>query len=133
VTSVAVVVAFVLTTGAAASVSRAAKAATRDAKDAPRVIIDTDFSKWWDDVTALGLANVLDQQGKVRVLGIVSDVPNRVAVAAIDAIDTAYGNGNIPLGAVTQSDADPGSMQTMLDTSLTAWLRQLKTAAESTA
>jgi hypothetical protein len=102
--AVAVVVAFVLTTGTAASASQ--RAATRDAKDAPRVIIDTDLSKWWDDVTALGLANVLDDQGKVRVLGIVSDVPNRVAVAAIDAIDTAYGNGNIPIGDVAQSDAD---------------------------
>jgi purine nucleosidase len=101
---VAVVVAFVLTTGGAASASR--ETAVREAKDAPRIIIDTDFSKWWDDVTALGLANVLARQGKVRLLGIVSDVPNRVAVAAIDAIDTAYGNGKIPLGAVTQSAAD---------------------------
>jgi hypothetical protein len=95
---------FVLSTVGPASASR--DAATHGAQDAPRVIIDTDLSKWWDDVTALGLANVLDQQGKVRVLGIVSDVPNRVAVAAIDAVDTAYGNGKIPVGAVTRSDVD---------------------------
>jgi Inosine-uridine preferring nucleoside hydrolase len=100
----AVVVALVLTTGAVASASP--RAATNDAKSVPRVIIDTDLSKWWDDVTALGVANVLDQQGKVRILGILSDVPNRVAVAAIDAIDTAYGHAKIPIGDVAQSDAD---------------------------
>jgi pyrimidine-specific ribonucleoside hydrolase len=33
-------------------------------------------------------------------------VRNRVAVAALDAIDTAYGHGNLPLGAVAGSDAD---------------------------
>ena len=35
-----------------------------------------------------------------------SDVPNTVAVAAIDAINTAYGHGDIPLGAVAKSEAD---------------------------
>jgi hypothetical protein len=72
----------------------------------PRVIIDTDLSRWWDDATAIGLANVLQQQGAVNVLGVISDVRNPVAVAAIDAIDTAYGHAHIPLGAVVHSDAD---------------------------
>jgi hypothetical protein len=70
------------------------------------VIIDTDLSRWWDDATAIGLANVLQQQGAVNVLGIMSDVRNPIAVAAIDAIDTAYGHADIPLGAVAHSDAD---------------------------
>ena len=52
------------------------------------------------------MANVLQQQGRLTVLGIVSDIPNPVAVAAIDAIDTAYGHGDIPLGAVAHSDTD---------------------------
>ena len=72
----------------------------------PRVIIDTDFSLWWDDATALGMANVLEQRGDADVLGIMSDVRNPVAVAAIDAFDTAYGHGSIPLGAVADSNAD---------------------------
>jgi hypothetical protein len=70
------------------------------------VIIDTDLSRWWDDATAIGIANVLQQQGRANVLGIVSDVRNPVAVAAIDAIDTAYGHAEIPLGAVAHSDAN---------------------------
>jgi hypothetical protein len=72
----------------------------------PNVIIDTDLSRWWDDATALGIANVLQQRGKVHILGIVSDIKNPIAVAAIDAIDTAYGHPHIPLGAVAHSDAD---------------------------
>jgi hypothetical protein len=72
----------------------------------PGVIIDTDLSLWWDDATAIGLANVLHKRGATRVLGIVSDVPNKLAVAAIDALNTAYGQGDLPLGALAGSEAD---------------------------
>ncbi len=72
----------------------------------PKVIIDTDLSRWWDDATAIGMANVLQQQRKVNVLGIVSDIRNPLAVAALDAVDTAYGHADIPVGAVAHSDAD---------------------------
>ncbi len=72
----------------------------------PGIIIDTDLSRWWDDATAIGLANILQQQGAANILGIVSDVPNSIAVAALDAIDTAYGHADIPLGAVAHSEAD---------------------------
>jgi hypothetical protein len=88
----------------AASVAR--HESTRDANTAPRVIIDTDLSRWWDDVTAIGLANVLQQRGKVHILGVVSDIKNPVAVAAIDAINTAYGHATIPLGAAADSEAN---------------------------
>jgi hypothetical protein len=72
----------------------------------PRVIIDSDLSRWWDDATAIGMANVLEQRGAVRILGIMSDIRNPLAVAAIDAIDTAYGHPDIPLGAVAHSNTD---------------------------
>ncbi|HEV3280745.1 MAG TPA: nucleoside hydrolase [Acidimicrobiales bacterium] len=71
-----------------------------------RVIIDTDLSLYWDDATAVGMANVLQRQGKVQVLGVMSDIRNPVAVAAIDAIDTAYGHSRIPVGAVLDSPAN---------------------------
>ena len=71
-----------------------------------RILIDTDLSLWWDDATALGMANVLQQRGKVQILGVMSDVRNPVAAAAIDAIDTAYGHSRIPVGAVADSSAD---------------------------
>jgi hypothetical protein len=72
----------------------------------PRIIIDTDLSLWWDDATAVGMANVLQQRGKVKLLGVMSDIRNPVAAAALDAIDTAYGHGRIPVGAVADSTAN---------------------------
>ena len=92
----------------AVSSAIAASAAQRTdtSENAPRIIIDTDLSLWWDDATAVGMANVLEQRGKIRILGVMSDVRNPLAVAAIDAIDTAYGHPHLPLGAVTNSNAD---------------------------
>jgi hypothetical protein len=102
----------------------------------PNIIIDTDLSRWWDDATAIGLANVLEQSGAVHVLGIMSDIRNPIAVAALDAIDTAYGHSRIPLGAVAHSDADtaphgysdvlaqrlPHSVQSSADVPDAVWL-----------
>jgi hypothetical protein len=52
------------------------------------------------------MANVLQQRGKVQILGVMSDIRNPVAAAAIDAIDTAYGHSKIPVGAVADSSAN---------------------------
>jgi Inosine-uridine preferring nucleoside hydrolase len=71
-----------------------------------RIIIDTDLSLWWDDATAVGMANVLQQRGVVQILGVMSDIRNPVAAAALDAIDTAYGHSRIPIGAVADSSAN---------------------------
>ncbi len=52
------------------------------------------------------MANVLQQRGKVHILGVMSDIRNPMAAAALDAIDTAYGHKGIPVGAVADSSAD---------------------------
>jgi hypothetical protein len=90
----------------AAGASQPVGAPRAGPSDVPNIIIDTDLSRWWDDATAIGIANVLETQGKLHILGIMSDIRNPIAVAAIDAIDTAYGHGDIPLGAVIDSDAN---------------------------
>jgi inosine-uridine preferring nucleoside hydrolase len=82
------------------------RSAAPSSSSAERVIVDTDLSRFWDDASAIGIANVLHAQGEVDVLGMVSDVPNDIAVAALDAINTAYGHPDIPLGALAGSDAD---------------------------
>jgi inosine-uridine preferring nucleoside hydrolase len=99
------VVAVVLGAGLGPSATATA-GATAPAASVPHVIIDTDLSLYWDDATALGMANVLQQRGQVQILGVMSDIRNTVAVAAIDAIDTAYGHSHIPVGAVADSGAD---------------------------
>ena len=90
----------------AAAVIPAAPAAGQDRDPTPRVILDTDLSRWWDDATAVGIANVLDRRGDIRLLGILSNVANPIAVAAIDALNTAYGNPDLPVGAAAGSAAD---------------------------
>jgi len=102
----AIVIATAAVIAATAGSAASAPEGGEKGKGGPRVIIDTDLSLWWDDASTIGLANVLDDQGKLRLLGIVSNVPNTVSVAAIDAINTAYGHGDIPLGAVAGSEAD---------------------------
>jgi inosine-uridine preferring nucleoside hydrolase len=74
--------------------------------DPQRIIIDTDLSLWWDDATAVGMANVLQQRGEDQILGVMSDIRNPEAAAALDAIDTFYGHSGIPVGAVADSSAN---------------------------
>ncbi len=106
--SVAVGLLFALTvpTGVSASASTAAKSADAVRGSPQRIIIDTDLSRWWDDATAVGMANVLQQRDEIRILAVMSDIRNPVAAAAIDAIDTAYGHAMIPVGAVADSAAN---------------------------
>jgi pyrimidine-specific ribonucleoside hydrolase len=98
----ALVVAAVL----AGSLTAISAAAGTVSDDPQRIIIDTDLSLWWDDATAVGMANVLQQRGDVKILGVMSDIRNPVATAALDAIDTAYGHSKIPIGAVADSSAN---------------------------
>ncbi|MDA0180523.1 nucleoside hydrolase [Solirubrobacter phytolaccae] len=67
--------------------------------DVPSIIIDTDIALWWDDVSAFAIANAAEDKGDVRYLGAVADVKSLSAAPAIDAINTWYGNGKVPVGA----------------------------------
>ena len=103
----ALLVATLSVTAVLAGFSSTMSASAGTVKDHPqRIIIDTDLSLWWDDATAVGMANVLQQRGEAQVLGVMSDIRNPVAAAALDAIDTAYGHGKIPIGAVADSSAN---------------------------
>ncbi len=52
------------------------------------------------------MANVMEQRGRVHILGVMSDVRNPVAAAALDAIDTAYGHSTVPIGVVADTAAN---------------------------
>lgn len=64
----------------------------------PRIIIDTDFGQWWDDVAALATAHAAADAGRVRLLGVMADVDNRWNAPAIDALNTWYGRPDLPVG-----------------------------------
>jgi len=63
-----------------------------------RLIIDTDFGQWWDDVATLAAAHAAADRGRVRILGMVSDVDNEWNAPALDALNTWYGRPDIPIG-----------------------------------
>lgn len=62
------------------------------------IIVDTDFGQWWDDVAALAAVHAAADQGRVRILGVVSDVRNEWNAPALDALNTWYGRPDIPIG-----------------------------------
>jgi inosine-uridine nucleoside N-ribohydrolase len=63
-----------------------------------RLIIDTDFGLWWDDVAAFAAAHAAADQGRARILGVVSNTQNEWNAPALDALNTWYGRPDIPIG-----------------------------------
>lgn len=63
-----------------------------------RLIIDTDFGQWWDDVAALATVHAAADRGRARILGVVSNVDNPWNAPALDAVNTWYGRPDIPIG-----------------------------------
>ena len=90
------------TTPAQATSAPAAVPAAQAPKDrAPvHLIIDTDISDDCDDTGALAIANAAQDDGKVDLLGVMVDTPSKWGAPAVDAIDTYYGHGNIPIGTL---------------------------------
>ncbi|MGC4895096.1 nucleoside hydrolase [Micromonospora sp. DT31] len=80
----------------------------------PRVIIDTDFGQWWDDVAALAAAHAAADAGQVRLLGVMTDVDNRWNAPAIDALNTWYGRPDLPVGAPVGAPQVPEAYSRLL-------------------
>jgi inosine-uridine nucleoside N-ribohydrolase len=68
------------------------------------LIIDTDIFGDADDAGALAIANALQDNGNVKVLGVMVDTTSRWGAPAVDAINTYYGHGNIPVGTRKPND-----------------------------
>ncbi|KAJ4990568.1 inosine/uridine-preferring nucleoside hydrolase [Stagonosporopsis vannaccii] len=61
------------------------------------IIIDTDLLDFVDDPLAIGLANIFQKRHEAVIVGIASSVFSRYVPPAIDAINTYYGHGDIPI------------------------------------
>jgi hypothetical protein len=90
------VAALALTMGQNATSSRAAQV------EPVRLIFDTDICGDCDDVLALGMIHALQSRGHCRLLAVTISVDNELAAPFVDAVNTFYGRGDIPIGVVGQ-------------------------------
>lgn len=68
-------------------------------KESPiKVIYDTDMCLDVDDVGGLAVLHGLENEQKVKILGVCYNEIHPLGVSVIDAINTWYGRGTIPIG-----------------------------------
>src|SRR5580704_4262067 len=65
-----------------------------------RLIFDTDICGDCDDVLALGMIHSLQSRGHCRLLAVTISVDHDLAAPFVDAVNTFYGRGDIPIGIV---------------------------------
>ncbi len=71
------------------------------------VIYETDMTLDVDDVGALAVLHGLQTEDKVNILGVCYNEVHPLAPDAIDAINTYYGRGTIPIGIYRKELAEP--------------------------
>jgi inosine-uridine nucleoside N-ribohydrolase len=65
-----------------------------------RLIFDTDMGNDIDDALALGVIHALQSRGECKLLAVTSSKDNEFSAPFIDLVNTFYGRGDIPVGAV---------------------------------
>jgi hypothetical protein len=78
-----------------------------DIDQTQKVIFETDMCLDVDDVGALAVLHGLQNEGKVNLIGVCYNEVHPQAPDAIDAINTYYNRGSIPIGIYRQELADP--------------------------
>lgn len=63
-----------------------------------KIIFDTDFGGDADDLGALAMLNHFQNKGEIDLLAVMCWNAEKYAVSAIDAVNTYYGNPDIPIG-----------------------------------
>jgi hypothetical protein len=64
------------------------------------LIFDTDICGDCDDVLALGIVHALQSRGHCRLLAVTTSADHPLAAPFVEAINTFYGRGEIPIGVV---------------------------------
>jgi hypothetical protein len=90
------VAALAMTLGLSATPARAAE------RGPVPLIFDTDICGDCDDVLALGMIHALQSRVQCRLLAVTVSVDNEQAAPFVDAVNTFYGRGDIPIGVVGQ-------------------------------
>lgn len=69
-----------------------------------RVILDADIDSDVDDVQALAMLHAYQRQGVVNMLGVVVTSDDSASFACTDAIDTFYGQPDLPIGFLKKQE-----------------------------
>ncbi|MEQ9410844.1 MAG: nucleoside hydrolase [Fuerstiella sp.] len=78
-----------------------------DAADPIPFIFDTDIGNDVDDVLALGMIHSLQTRGECRLLAVTITKDHDQCAPFVDAVNTFYGRGSVPIG-VCRSGVTPG-------------------------
>ncbi len=62
------------------------------------VIFDTDIGNDCDDALALGMIHSLQSRGECKLLAVTITKDHPLAAPFVDAVNTFYGNGDVPIG-----------------------------------
>lgn len=71
-----------------------------EARPPVSLIFDTDICGDCDDVLALGMIHSFQSRGACKLLAVTVSADNELAAPFVDAINTFYGRGTIPIGVV---------------------------------
>ena len=100
------VVIFLLSIGLAAC-SQAPQQSVKSEHTPVKVIYETDFTFDVDDVGALAVLHALADNGEAEILAVSYNEVQSRAADAIDAVNTWYGRGDIPIGLYDKPLAEP--------------------------
>ena len=79
---------------------RRSRPAVARAAEPVGLIFDTDICGDCDDVLALGMIHALQTRGACRLLAVTVSVDNDLAAPFVNAVNTFYGRGEVPIGVV---------------------------------
>lgn len=84
------------------------------AKDPVRLIFDTDIGNDVDDALALGMIHALQSRGECELLAVTITKDHELSAPFVDALNTFYGRGDIPIGVVRDGPTPEPSKFTVL-------------------
>lgn len=105
-----------LTCGIAIGSLAASPAWSQTASTPVPLIFDTDIGNDVDDVLALGMIHSLETRGECKLLAVTVTKDHALAAPFVDAVNTFYGRGDIPIGVCnSKKTPEQGSFNGLAD------------------
>ncbi|HVT27275.1 MAG TPA: nucleoside hydrolase [Lacipirellulaceae bacterium] len=105
--------AFIVCALIALAICRAAPTEAAAKRPIP-LIFDTDIGNDIDDALALGVIHALQSRGECKLLAVTITKDQPLSAAFVDAVNTFYGRGDIPIGVVRHGATSDASKYTGL-------------------